>query len=261
MKNAVEKDERSQKIINEIKDLEKQLSIQETKLVEVEKDLSNDQAVLNDYQQQISKAVQSAETDDLKNLNKRIQSVERDVDVKTRMLNQIKRGIHFLTQEIKEQKEKLWKLLIWIMKREKIKREYEQVPDLFKPFLKENAEWIDSVNSVFDELKLKRPNSRDLALNVRGSYPFVEHMSFIGCPIPTALEVVNAKTHQEHFERTVKKFDRIINEFGEKKVPKAAEPEKDEKKGVIEKITNGFKANVDKVAAKVTPEEADQLFG
>jgi len=260
MKNAINENEKCQKLVKEIEDMESQLAIQRAKQVEVEKDFSNDLAVLKDYKEEVSQAVSASKTDDLKDINKRIQSIEKDINVKQRMLNQIRSSVLTLENSIKEDKNTLRTHLIWLVKLKKLKIEYEEVPKLLEPFLKLNKEFIDNVHSVFDKLNLKRLKYRDIPLNVRGSYPFVEHMSFISCPIPTPLGVVNEKTHQEHYEKQLNRFDRITTG---KKVPKVVEPEKPEKETLIKKTFESVKVSVDnvvKAAMKVKPEEYDKIF-
>jgi len=261
LNETIKKNRQAQEMITELNDTENQLKIQKAKLQEVKQNLSNDKAVLQDYKLQLNPAVHSTnDTTELKNLNRLIQDVEKDLQVTARMRHQIENAIQTFKEDIKDIKENLFQLLSLIVEREKRTLEYGKGAEILNDFLNLNQEFVESAQTVFSDLDLKQLSPKDTALNIRGNYKFIEHMSLINASITMPYSINNAKSHKEYYDKKLKRLRRLIRNFGKPKTPKLPEESKEQKPGLINKVVNGVKLGLEKVAIKVTPNEADEIF-
>ena len=262
LNETIKKNQQVQEFITKLNDTQKQLDTQRAKLQEVKQNLSNDKAVLHDYKQQLSQAVHSTnDTIELKNLNRLIQDVEKDIQVISRMKQQIENAIQILKEDIKSVKEKLFQLLRFIIKSEKKTLEIGEGAELLEKFLNLNQEFVESARAVFSDLGLPRLDIQNVLLHVKGNYRFIEHMSLINASIPVPIEINNAESHKEYYDKKIKKFQRIIRNFGKSKTAnKLPEEPKEPKPGLLDKVVNGLQSGLEKVAIKVSSEELNKIF-
>jgi len=254
--------QQAQEMINELTDTENRLETHLAKLQKINILLSDDKQVLADYQNQLIAATTKLDVTELKSLNRNIQDIERDIQVQNRMKQQIEKGIQILTDEVKDQKLNLRVLLKYIVEHEKLKLELEKGSEILDAFLDLSRDFKNNADSVFEKYGLKKISNRnEVALNVRGNYAFVKHLSIINAAITMPIVVNNEDSHREFYERKLRKVKRIIKNFGlskEQRTPK--EPEEPEDTGLFDKAVNGIKSGLDKVAKIATPEEAKELF-
>ena len=259
LNETIKKNKQAQEFIKELHDTEKQLNIQRAKLQEVEQNLKNDKAVYDDYKQQLNQAVNS-DTTELKNLNRLIQDVEKDLQVTARMRHQIENTVQTLRENIRKIKENLFKLLSFIVKKERRILEYGKGADSLNPFLNLNEQFVESVDKLFIELGLQRLDFRKTRLSIIGNYRFIEHLSSIGNPVILPYSINNAQSHKEFYDKKLKRLKRIIRNFGKPRTLKLPEESKEQKDtGLMNKITNSVKT-LGKVAMKVNGEEMDKIF-